>query len=85
SKIMDTKGPKMLQRDYTPQARLSQHLKDVRLMLAAAGDATALPLTRRHAELLELAELLGWGEQDNSALREALPHWRPAPPAPPTA
>lgn len=83
SRIMDGKGPKMLARDYTPQARLSQHLKDVRLMLEAAGDATPLPLTRRHAELLELAESLGWGEQDNSALLEALPHWQPAPPAPP--
>ncbi|MFM8470187.1 MAG: NAD(P)-dependent oxidoreductase [Limisphaerales bacterium] len=36
SAVMDTKGEKMVTEDFTPQARLSQHLKDVRLMLAAA-------------------------------------------------
>ena len=39
SRIMDTKGEKMLRGDFKPQARLSQHLKDVRLMIAAAKDA----------------------------------------------
>jgi len=73
SKIMDTKGPKMLQRDYTPQARLSQHLKDVRLMLASAAQGgVALPLSEAHRRILERAEELGWGEFDNSALLEAL-------------
>ncbi len=33
SRIMDTKGEKMLERDFTPQAKLSQHIKDVQLML----------------------------------------------------
>jgi 3-hydroxyisobutyrate dehydrogenase-like beta-hydroxyacid dehydrogenase len=76
SKIMDTKGPKMLARDYTPQARLSQHLKDVRLMLASGTEAgLALPLSEVHRQILERAEALGWGEFDNSALVEAL---RPA-------
>jgi 3-hydroxyisobutyrate dehydrogenase-like beta-hydroxyacid dehydrogenase len=32
STAMDTKGPKMIARDFSPQARLSQHLKDVRLI-----------------------------------------------------
>jgi 3-hydroxyisobutyrate dehydrogenase-like beta-hydroxyacid dehydrogenase len=32
---MDVKGGKMAARDFTPQVRLSQHLKDVRLVLAA--------------------------------------------------
>lgn len=73
SRIMDTKGPKMLSRDYTPQARLSQHLKDVRLMLASAeGSGLALPLTETHRQILERAEELGWGDADNSALIEAL-------------
>ena len=35
SRIMDTKGEKMIHQDFAPQARLSQHLKDVRLMLAS--------------------------------------------------
>jgi 3-hydroxyisobutyrate dehydrogenase-like beta-hydroxyacid dehydrogenase len=68
SRVMDNKGPKMLARDYTPQARLSQHRKDVRLMLEAAGNA--LPLSTKHAELLARAEELGYGPADNSAIIE---------------
>ena len=36
STVMDTKGDKMLAEDFQPQARLSQHAKDVRLILEAA-------------------------------------------------
>jgi 3-hydroxyisobutyrate dehydrogenase-like beta-hydroxyacid dehydrogenase len=72
SRIMDTKGQKMITGDFEPQARLSQHHKDVRLMLqAAAGAGTDLPLTRAHARLLELAESAGCGPQDNSAIIRA--------------
>lgn len=69
SRIMDTKGGKMLTRDFSPQARLSQHLKDVRLMLSAA--TTKLPLTEAHRALLEKAESLGCGDLDNSAIIRA--------------
>lgn len=31
---MDTKGRKMVEGDFRTQARLSQHLKDVRLILS---------------------------------------------------
>lgn len=69
SRIMDTKGEKMLRGDFKPQARLSQHLKDVRLMLAAAAEAgTELPLSKTHRRILERAEAAGFGELDNSAL-----------------
>jgi 3-hydroxyisobutyrate dehydrogenase-like beta-hydroxyacid dehydrogenase len=72
SRIMDTKGEKMIHGDFEPQARLSQHHKDVRLMLQAAARAgTDLPLTRAHAQLLELAENAGYGAQDNSAVIRA--------------
>lgn len=70
SRIMDTKGEKMIQRDFTPQAKLSQHLKDVRLMLAASS--IPLPLSEAHRQLLEKAEALGFGEADNSAVIQAL-------------
>ncbi|MBE2284721.1 MAG: NAD(P)-dependent oxidoreductase [Prosthecobacter sp.] len=69
SRIMDTKGEKMISGGFTPQARLSQHLKDVRLMLAASG--IPLPLTETHRQLLEKAESLGFGEADNSAVISA--------------
>lgn len=75
SRIMDTKGEKMIHGDFEPQARLSQHHKDVRLMLqAAAGTGTDLPLTRAHARLIELAERAGYGAQDNSAIIRAFEH-----------
>jgi 3-hydroxyisobutyrate dehydrogenase-like beta-hydroxyacid dehydrogenase len=79
SRIMDTKGEKMIQGDFAPQARLSQHHKDVRLILqAAAGAGTDLPLTRAHARLLELAEGAGCGSEDNSAIIRAFEHLGPA-------
>jgi len=69
SRAMDIKGRKMLDSDFRVQAKLSQHLKDVRLMLAAAQNAKLpLPLTKLHAELLTQAEDLGCGELDNSAI-----------------
>jgi 3-hydroxyisobutyrate dehydrogenase-like beta-hydroxyacid dehydrogenase len=72
SRIMDTKGEKMIRGDFSPQARMSQHHKDVRLMLQAAAQAgTELPLTQVHAWLLELAEKAGYGDQDNSAIIRA--------------
>lgn len=72
SRVMDTKGAKMLKGDYAPQARLSQHLKDVRLILQSGQRKGALlPLSEVHKELLERAETLGFGDADNSAVREA--------------
>jgi 3-hydroxyisobutyrate dehydrogenase-like beta-hydroxyacid dehydrogenase len=71
SRVMETKGRKMLQREFAPQARLSQHLKDVRLILEAAGRAgLALPLSEAHRRLLEAAESAGLGDLDNSAVIE---------------
>jgi 3-hydroxyisobutyrate dehydrogenase-like beta-hydroxyacid dehydrogenase len=47
SRIMDTKGRKMVEGDFRTQARLSQHLKDIRLILAAATSAGAGPAVDR--------------------------------------
>jgi 3-hydroxyisobutyrate dehydrogenase-like beta-hydroxyacid dehydrogenase len=72
SRAMDVKGAKMIRRDFTPEARLSQHLKDVRLILAAGQRAGALlPLSTLHREILEKAEAAGFGDADNSAVIEA--------------
>ena len=69
SAAMDSKGAKMVQRDFTPQARLSQHRKDVGLILTLAqSHQTELPLSRLHAELLDRAIQLGFGDLDNSAI-----------------
>jgi 3-hydroxyisobutyrate dehydrogenase-like beta-hydroxyacid dehydrogenase len=73
SKAMDVKGRKMVERDFTVQARLTQHLKDVRLMLnVAAATGLELPLADTHRRLMERAEAAGLGELDNSAIVEVL-------------
>lgn len=73
SRAMDTKGRKMVDRDFTAQARLSQHLKDVRLMLQAAGAAgMTLPLADTHRRLMEQAEAAGLGDLDNCAIIQIL-------------
>jgi len=73
SRAMDVKGRKMVERDFTVQARLSQHLKDVRLMLQSAANAgMSLPFSETHRQLLERAEAAGLGSQDNSAIIEVL-------------
>jgi 3-hydroxyisobutyrate dehydrogenase-like beta-hydroxyacid dehydrogenase len=70
---MDTKGQKMVAGDYTPQARLAQHLKDVRLIRALGQKHGArLPLSSVHEQLLGEAVELGLGEMDNSAIIEVL-------------
>ena len=71
SMVMESKGKKMVSGDRQPQARLSQHLKDVRLIVAAAqGEGLELPLSVAHQRLLEQAEALGFGDADNSAVIE---------------
>lgn len=73
SRIMDSKGGKMLTGDFSPEARLSQHLKDVRLIVergTAAG--LPMPLSIAHRTVLESAEAAGLGALDNSAIIRAL-------------
>jgi 3-hydroxyisobutyrate dehydrogenase-like beta-hydroxyacid dehydrogenase len=69
SRTMDAKGPKMVNGEFTPQARLAQHIKDVKLILKeAARGGASLPISAVHLELLEQAEAAGLGDLDNSAI-----------------
>jgi 3-hydroxyisobutyrate dehydrogenase-like beta-hydroxyacid dehydrogenase len=73
SRAMDVKGAKMVDRDFTVQARLAQHLKDVKLMIDAASAAgKSLPFSTTHQDVLERAIAMGLGDLDNSAIVEAL-------------
>jgi len=73
SRIMDSKADKMVRREFTPVARLSQHLKDVELMLEAGESAGLdLPLTEAHRAILGRAVAAGFGDHDNSAIIEVL-------------
>ena len=70
SRTMETKGQKMLQGDFRTQARLSQHLKDVRLILELADSIDlSLPLSVTHRQLLEACKAAGYGDADKG-LRE---------------
>ena len=72
SQVMRTKGPKMLRGDYAPVARLSQHLKDVRLILdQGRKQQVDLPVSTLHERLLADLEACGFGNEDNSAIRRA--------------
>jgi 3-hydroxyisobutyrate dehydrogenase-like beta-hydroxyacid dehydrogenase len=72
SRVMDTKGRKMLESDFTPEARLRQHHKDVRLILELATRCGAqVPLSELHDRLLQRAEELGFADADNSAIIRA--------------
>jgi 3-hydroxyisobutyrate dehydrogenase-like beta-hydroxyacid dehydrogenase len=69
SGVMDTKGVKMIDGDFSLQAKLSQHAKDVRIILEeAARGGAKLPLSELHLQLLSEAESAGLGEVDNSAI-----------------
>jgi len=69
SRVMDDKGEKMLHHDFSVEAKLSQHLKDVRLILdSAAAKHAKVPLSQVHRQLLESLEKAGYGEMDNSAI-----------------
>ncbi|MBM3981864.1 MAG: hypothetical protein FJ304_16655 [Planctomycetes bacterium] len=72
SRAMDAKGRKMIDGDFTPQAKLDQHLKDVRL-IRSEGDKTgaSLPLTTVHEALLAELAGQGFGDWDNSAVIRA--------------
>ena len=73
SGVMDTKGRKMIDGDFSLQARLSQHAKDVRIILEeAARGGASLPLSQLHLQLLTEAEAAGFGEADNSAIIRAI-------------
>jgi 3-hydroxyisobutyrate dehydrogenase-like beta-hydroxyacid dehydrogenase len=72
SQVMDTKGGKMIGHNYEAEGRLSQHLKDVRLILRQGEKCNAkLPLSRVHRQLLEEVEEAGFGNDDNSAIFRA--------------
>ncbi|HZL90763.1 MAG TPA: NAD(P)-dependent oxidoreductase [Pirellulaceae bacterium] len=72
SRVMETKGRKMLVGDFEPEARLTQHHKDVKLILEAAQKSGAkLPLTQLHELLLSALVAAGCGELDNSVIVRA--------------
>jgi len=73
SQVMDTKGPKMNARDFSPEGRVRQTRKDTELMLNQARKAgQELPLVEVHAAVLDACIRHGEGELDNSVVIEEI-------------
>ena len=73
SQVMDVKGAKMVQRDFAPEGRITQHLKDVHLMLEQAERVgQSLPLLAVHADVLKACVGHGEGDLDNSIVIEEI-------------
>src|SRR5262252_10003054 len=69
SQVMDIKGSKMIRGEFTAEGRVTQHLKDVHLMLEQAERVKQrLPLLEIHADVLEACVRQGEGDLDNSAV-----------------
>jgi 3-hydroxyisobutyrate dehydrogenase-like beta-hydroxyacid dehydrogenase len=73
SRVMDTKGDKMLNRDFRPQSHLAQTLKDAELILEeAARRDLLLPMTETQATLLRAAIAIEGPESDSAAVIAAI-------------
>jgi len=73
SQVMETKGPKMVKRDFTSEGKVAQALKDLHMMLdQAASIGQALPLATVNASLLEACVEHGEAELDNCIVIEEI-------------
>ncbi|QDW40087.1 NAD(P)-dependent oxidoreductase [Bradyrhizobium sp. KBS0727] len=73
SRVMDTKGEKMVSRDFRPQSHIAQTLKDAELILhEARRRGLRLAVTEARADLLRAAIALDGAERDSSAIIEAI-------------
>jgi 3-hydroxyisobutyrate dehydrogenase-like beta-hydroxyacid dehydrogenase len=73
SQVMDVKGAKMVARDFAPEGRITQHLKDVHLIQEQAQRVNQeLPLLEIEADVLEACVQRGEGEWDNCAVIEEI-------------
>jgi len=73
SQVMDIKGWKMLARDFSPEGRVKQTLKDVHMMLDQGQQlGQELPTLRVHCDVLEACVRAGEAERDNSIIVEEI-------------
>ena len=69
SQVMETKGPKMVRGDFSPEGRAKQTLKDAHLMLDQAERlGQVLSVLQVHADVLEACVRNGEAELDNSVV-----------------
>ena len=69
SQVMETKGPKMVRGDFSPEGRVKQTLKDAHLMMdQGATIGQPLRALQVHVDTLEACVKAGEAELDNSAI-----------------
>lgn len=69
SQVMDTKGPKMVRGDFSPEGRARQTLKDVHLMLSQAmALGQRLNMLEVHEDVLQACVRAGEADMDNSVV-----------------
>src|SRR3974390_1647060 len=69
SQVMDTKGPKMVRGDFSPEGRARQTLKDVHLMLSQAmALGQRLNMLEVHEDVLQSCVRAGEADRDNSVI-----------------
>lgn len=69
SQVMETKGPKMVRNDFSPEGRVRQTLKDAHIMLdQAKAVGQTLSVLQVHADVLEACAKAGEADLDNSAI-----------------
>jgi 3-hydroxyisobutyrate dehydrogenase-like beta-hydroxyacid dehydrogenase len=69
SQVMETKGPKMVRGDFSPEGRVKQTLKDAHLILdQAKAVGQTLSALQVHADVLEACVKAGEADLDNSAI-----------------
>jgi len=78
SQVMDTKGPKMVGGDYTPQGFITQTRKDFLLMLEQAkARGQGLPLAETYVSIVDGCVAAGDGNLDNSIVIEEIRRRKP--------
>lgn len=69
SKILQTHGKRMIEKDFTPKGRTSVHLKDMNNILECANSYnTHLPISNLVKEMYKSLVKNGYGETDHSSL-----------------
>jgi 2-hydroxy-3-oxopropionate reductase len=73
SRVLDVRGPTMIQHVFEPGFRVNLHRKDLGIVLATAREqGVPLPLTAVVAQLIEMLMANGRGDLDHSSLLTAI-------------
>ncbi|KUO95969.1 NAD(P)-dependent oxidoreductase [Ferroacidibacillus organovorans] len=76
SGVMEYKGPKLVNRDFSPQFTANLLAKDVQLAIELARRAgLPLPVLASAQQVLQMARAQGWGAEDMIAIAKVYEQW----------